>query len=79
MISLNAKQPMVNQETGVVLAFNGEIYNYRELIRKHNLDIKNNSDTKVILHMYLKIGLEFVSELNCLRYVYGILDTNHCI
>ena len=60
----NAKQPMVNKETGVVLAFNGEIYNYRELRRKHNLDIKNNSDTKVILQMYLKFGLDFVSELN---------------
>ena len=53
---------MVNQETGVVWSMVNN--NYRELIRKHNLDIKNNSDTKVILHMYLKIGLEFVSELN---------------
>lgn len=60
----NAKQPMVHKETGVVLAFNGEIYNYRELQNKHNLNINFNSDTKVILDMYLKFGLTFISELD---------------
>lgn len=60
----NAKQPMVHKGTGVVVAFNGEIYNFREIRDKFDLDIKNNSDTKVILDMYIKFGLNFVSELN---------------
>ena len=60
----NAKQPMIHKQTGVVLAFNGEIYNFRELKKKYNLSTSIKSDTKVILEIYLKKGIEIVSELH---------------
>ena len=60
----NAKQPMIHKQTGVVLAFNGEIYNFRELKKKYNLSTSIKSDTRVILEIYLKKGIEVVSELH---------------
>ena len=31
------KQPITNEETGTSVCANGEIYNFRELLEKHNL------------------------------------------
>jgi asparagine synthase (glutamine-hydrolysing) len=44
------------------LIFNGEIYNYKELNKKFNLNPKTNSDTETILLLYEKIGLNFLKE-----------------
>ncbi len=57
-------QPMDYQETSIV--FNGEIYNYRELKRKHlpDLRVKTHSDTEVIIHLYRKMGPKFVRLLD---------------
>jgi asparagine synthase (glutamine-hydrolysing) len=58
------RQPMVYQGTTII--FNGEIYNYRELKRKHlaNLHVKTHSDTEVLIHLYRKFGPEFVELLD---------------
>ncbi len=58
------RQPMNYRETSIV--FNGEIYNYRELKRKHlsNLRVKTHSDTEVILHLYRKMGPRCVRLLD---------------
>lgn len=45
------------------LICNGEIYNYLELIHTHKLNIKSGSDCEVILHLYIKYGLEKAIEL----------------
>ncbi|HEY5731042.1 MAG TPA: asparagine synthase B [Anaerolineales bacterium] len=57
-------QPMDYQETSIV--FNGEIYNYRELKRKHlpGLRVKTHSDTEVLIHLYRKLGTDIVKELD---------------
>jgi asparagine synthase (glutamine-hydrolysing) len=57
-------QPMHYQNT--FIAFNGEIYNYRELKRRHlpNLHVKTHSDTEVLLHLYRKFGPECVELLD---------------
>lgn len=62
-ISDKANQPFVS-ETGNVIVFNGEIYNYKEIKKKFNLDCKTFSDTEVIIKLYEKIGLDFVNYLN---------------
>lgn len=49
-----------------LLIFNGEIYNYRELIREHALKVETSSDTEVILAMYEKYGE------GCLGYFNGM-------
>jgi asparagine synthase (glutamine-hydrolysing) len=57
-------QPMHYQGTSIV--FNGEIYNYRELKRKHlpDLHVKTHSDTEVLIYLYRKFGPEFVELLD---------------
>jgi asparagine synthase (glutamine-hydrolysing) len=57
-------QPMGFDDTWI--AFNGEIYNYRELQKKYLPDIKmkSHSDTEVVLHLYRKLGVDFVKHLD---------------
>ena len=57
-------QPMEYQDTSIV--FNGEIYNYRSLKRKHlaGMHVRTHSDTEVLLHLYRKYGPEAVELLD---------------
>ena len=54
------QQPMDYQDT--TIAFNGEIYNYKELKRRYlpSLHVKTHSDTEVVIHLYRKFGAECV-------------------
>jgi asparagine synthase (glutamine-hydrolysing) len=66
-LSSDANQPMFSfSKEGVVIVFNGEIYNYRELKKQlfHKYDFRTNSDTEVILNAYLEWGENCVKEFN---------------
>lgn len=57
------QQPFV--DNNIILICNGEIYNYKLLIKKYSLEVQSNSDCEVILHLYKKIGfLNTIKELN---------------
>jgi asparagine synthase (glutamine-hydrolysing) len=58
------RQPM--QYDGTWIAFNGEIYNYRDLQNKHlaGQRMKGHSDTEVLLHLFQKFGPQFVEMLD---------------
>ncbi len=61
------KQPIYNEDKSVVVLYNGEIYNFREL-RKSLEDKKHkfytNTDTEVICHLYEEYGDDFSKYLN---------------
>ena len=61
-LSDSANQPFKCEETGNVIVYNGEIYNYLEikknLIREHKIKFKTNSDTEVILLAYKYLGIK---------------------
>ncbi|WP_052700493.1 asparagine synthase (glutamine-hydrolyzing) [Methylocucumis oryzae] len=62
-------QPMVDAETGNVIVFNGEIYNYQEISRQlHSLGqpLHTASDTEVILAAYRQWGID------CIQYLRGM-------
>lgn len=67
ILDLNAgQQPMVHWQ-GLVVVFNGEIYNYPELRRnleREGVEFKTGCDTEVILHLYARDGVECVKHLN---------------
>ena len=56
--SFNSNQPFVFEEKDRTIVFicNGEIYNFKQLITKYDLDINNNSDCRTIPQLYLKFS-----------------------
>jgi asparagine synthase (glutamine-hydrolysing) len=51
-----SNQPLVIND--VVLICNGEIYNYKQLYKYMNVEPETGSDCEVIIHLYLKYGIE---------------------
>lgn len=64
ILDLNPRshQPFTEGEWKMI--FNGEIYNYTELIEEHKLSVETTSDTEVLLKMYLKYGSKCLEYLN---------------
>ncbi len=63
----NGKQPIFNEDKGVVLAVNGEIYNYVELrseLEKKGHIFRTDSDSEVLTHLYEEYGMEALAMLN---------------
>ena len=66
-LAINGLTPSGNQPfeyKNYVLICNGEIYNYKELIRDYNLNVTSGSDCEVILHLYHLFGTNCVSKLD---------------
>ncbi len=62
-----AHQPMKSADGAVVLVFNGEIYNFRELateLEARGRRVSGKSDTEVLLAGYLEWGAGCVQRLN---------------
>jgi len=60
-------QPFVSSDGKIAVVQNGEIYNYRELARELKSDgisCQTHSDTEVLLRLYERDGISFVSKLN---------------
>lgn len=51
-----SNQPLVYND--IVLICNGEIYNYKQLYEYMNIESTTDSDCEVIIHLYLKYGIE---------------------
>lgn len=60
------KQPISSEDGSIIIVFNGEIYNFKEL-REELLEnghvFKTDTDTEVILHLYEDKGEDVVKEL----------------
>jgi asparagine synthase (glutamine-hydrolysing) len=62
-----AAQPMISDDHNVVIAFNGEIYNYIEIRNEliaHGVSFKTNSDTEVLLKSYMHWGVKCLTHFN---------------
>jgi asparagine synthase (glutamine-hydrolysing) len=61
------KQPFYSEDGNIVVVQNGEIYNYLELadeLKSEGVFCQTNSDTEVILRLYERHGMSFISKLN---------------
>ncbi len=66
-LSVNGRQPMVNETGDVYLVINGEIYNHLELRRELQAAghvFKSRADSEAALHAYEQWGVEFVNRLS---------------
>ena len=63
----NGSQPKIDKKEGLILFFNGEIYNFKELkesLSKDGVFFDSNSDTEVLLKVFSHYGLEGINMLN---------------
>jgi asparagine synthase (glutamine-hydrolysing) len=64
-LTASGHQPMFSPDGSIVVVFNGEIYNFKELKSKiSGYQFLTNSDTEVIIAAYLKWGISFVEQLD---------------
>jgi asparagine synthase (glutamine-hydrolysing) len=65
-LSPEANQPMYDQASEIVIVYNGEIYNFKDLKKElaGEYEFKTQSDTEVILAGYRKWGKKVVDKLN---------------
>lgn len=65
-LSLNARQPMSNEDGSIRVGCNGEIYNFRQIkdgLLEKGHKFLSNSDTEVIAHLYEEQGFEAFKQL----------------
>ncbi len=60
------QQPIFNEDKSILIVFNGEIYNYRQLqkeLRERGHHFRTQSDTEAIVHAYEEYGDDCVKHL----------------
>jgi asparagine synthase (glutamine-hydrolysing) len=60
-------QPMVTKDNDIVIVYNGEVFNFKELRSElvvHGYKFVSESDTEVLLYAYKQWGAEFISRCN---------------
>ena len=65
-LAINGLDELSNQPfniNGIILVCNGEIYNYKNLIKENNFNLITKSDCEVIIHLYKIYGIEYTLEL----------------
>jgi asparagine synthase (glutamine-hydrolysing) len=66
-LSSAGAQPMKSDDGRITLVLNGEIYNYRELrseLESKGICFHSQSDTEVLLRLYIEEGLAMLGRLN---------------
>ena len=61
------RQPMPNEDRTIWIAFNGEIYNHRELrpgLKERGHEYRTESDTETIIHLYEEQGSRVAEKLS---------------
>jgi asparagine synthase (glutamine-hydrolysing) len=69
-------QPLGNEDGQVLITYNGEVYNYRELRRELEAAghrFRTQSDTETLVHAYEEWGDRFVERLNG-QFAFAIYD-----
>jgi asparagine synthase (glutamine-hydrolysing) len=73
-LSRSGHQPMLNDNGGVVLVYNGELYNFRDLrkeLEQLGHRFQSRTDTEVVLHSFLEWGSASVQRF-CGMFAFAI-------
>ncbi|WP_316791792.1 asparagine synthase (glutamine-hydrolyzing) [Pedobacter frigoris] len=73
-LSISGQQPM--EYNGLVIVFNGEIYNHMDLRIKYGLKASSKSDTLTILMMFELMGMKMLNEFDGM-FAFAIYDTHN--
>ena len=69
-------QPIFNEDSSLILVFNGEIYNYRKLfsmLKKKRHEFSTETDGEILLHLYEDFGTDFLSYVDGM-FAFAIYD-----
>ena len=79
-LSNKGNQPMVSFKGNLIIAFNGEIYNHKELKKKLDQETKilwkGNSDTEILLNSIEFWGLKETLEICSGMFAFALFDKN---
>ena len=73
------RQPMTNEDDSMIITFNGEIYNFKEIkedLLKKGHTFKTNADTEVILHGFEEYKEKILDKLRGM-FAFAIWDKNN--
>jgi len=76
-LSERGAQPMTSADGKLVVTFNGEIYNYRQLrvaLEARGRTFRTQTDTEVLLHLYAEKGEAMVNYLRGM-FAFGLWDS----
>lgn len=77
--SADANQPMIDEEAGLAVVFNGEIYNFRSLRRELEAlgeCFRTTGDTEILLKAYARWGMAAIERFNGM-FAFALWDFHH--
>jgi len=75
-----ARQPFMSADNNLLLAHNGEFYDYKRIRAKLTLDgarFTTKSDSELVLHLYPRLGLEDMLEHLRGEFAFALYDKKH--
>ncbi|MCK4517610.1 asparagine synthase (glutamine-hydrolyzing), partial [Candidatus Babeliales bacterium] len=78
-LSPAGRQPMMNSNQSVVVCFNGEIYNHKELrkqLESLGHTYRTETDTETLIHAYEEWGIKFLEKLDGM-FAIALFDTKN--
>ena len=63
-LSSAANQPFYSRDGRYVMIYNGEVYNFREVAEKYQIEMRTSSDSEVIIESFAKVGIQCIKDLN---------------
>lgn len=74
-LSEAGKQPMYSHDGRLMIAYNGEVYNYKELVSDlRSSDIRGGTDTEVMLGLIGEMGLDRALKLFNGMWAFALID-----
>ncbi len=75
-LSATANQPMNSICGNYIIIYNGELYNYKEIAKNLNVELRSNSDTEVVLEAFKKWGYKCLDFFNGM-FAFAIFDLSN--
>ncbi|NOT51420.1 MAG: asparagine synthase (glutamine-hydrolyzing) [Chitinophagaceae bacterium] len=73
-LSEAANQPFYSHDGRYAMIYNGEVYNFKELTVKYNIQPRTSSDSEIILEAFAQKGVECINDFNGM-FALAIWDT----